>query len=237
MSWENPVVSSSGNVGASVPHEVMLLAGKLQRVHGDVRITKEKNGFHIYFASPKALELYGRIELEKMHCCVNADKALGLGTWRQRAGTYDMDLVGRCMKTSTSYRLSGLLRMPNLAARGIQATGSMSGQIRVNDTSRSLVRDERGNLVPERPGDTTMLTMLPPEHPAIQYLMRRGYDIPSLVDQTGASWCWRETPEDKARGIGYRNRGYFWMSRRMFLSDLVPFSTPCNNASLCAIYN
>lgn len=202
MSWGNPEISQTGGSG-NLPEGVRLLAEKIRRVHGDVHIAKEKNGFHIYFASPKCLELYGRGELQKRHCCINADKHLGLGVYKNRAN-YNRDAVGRCMKTATSYSVSQLLRMPNLQARGITTHGSQGGTINVVDTSASLVPDGKGNMVPDRPGDTTSLIDLPADHPAIQYLTGRGYSIASLVNQFSASWCYCELPEDREKKRYYK---------------------------------
>jgi hypothetical protein len=128
---------------------------------------------------------------------------LGLGAFRRLRGTYNADKSARCMKTGTNYSVSTLLRMKPLAARGIRANDS-SPKITINDTSRSLVRDANGNMVPDVPGATVPLTELPADHPAIFYLTQRGYTAAALVHQFGAAWCTQELPEDAAKGRFYK---------------------------------
>src|SRR5690606_5592793 len=47
----------------------------------------------------------------KKHLAINADMALGLGDYAMIRGTYDADLVARCMKTGTPYRVSEPIRI------------------------------------------------------------------------------------------------------------------------------
>lgn len=199
-----PTVSVVGSSNtAHVPREIVELANKLMLKHGSVRISKESGGWHLYFASPLGLERHGRIELSKKHCAVNAEMGLSIGRYRRSLGTIDADACGLCMKTGKKYRLSELLRMPPLASRGIPVGDSYAAKISVNDTSRSLVRDANGNLVPDVPGDTVSLAQLPADHPAVIYLVGRGYSIPSLVSQFDARFCTREQPEDRSKGRFY----------------------------------
>ena len=203
MSFLNPEVTSTSRASSSgVPSEILLLAEKLKRQHGDIRISKEKSGFHIYCASPICLQRHGRMELDKKHLAINAEKYLGLGSFRRTKGTYNVDSCARCMKTGTNYRMSDLLKMPNLAARGIPTHDAY--KVQVNDTSRALVKDANGNLIPDVPGKTVSLLDLPGDHPAIQYLTGRGYSIEGLVQQMGCEFCTQEAPEDAAKGRFYR---------------------------------
>jgi hypothetical protein len=203
MSFAVPDISLTRAVAAAgVPQEVLLLAEKLKHKHGDVRIAREKHGFHIYIASPICLQRHGRMELDKKHLAINAEKYLGLGEWRRSKGTYNADSCALCMKTRTRYKISDLMLMPNLAARGIPTHDAF--KVQVNDTSRALVKDTNGNMIPDVPGKTVPLSSLPPDHPAIQYLTGRGYDIPQLVSQMSVDFCVEEAPEDATKGRFYR---------------------------------
>lgn len=187
---------------AHVPPAVLQLADKLKLIHGDVRICREKAGWHIYLASPDCLLRDGRIELTKKHLAINAEKCLALGKYAKMRGTYSQDRVAQCMKTSRCYSIAELMRMPPLASRGIPSKGA--ARVAVNDTSRSLVRDAKGNMVPDSPGKTVKLSALPTNHPAIQYLSGRGYSIPLLEEQFNACFCYEEAPENGDMGRWYR---------------------------------
>ncbi len=187
---------------AHVPPAVLQLADKLKVRHGDVRICREKAGWHIYCASPFGLQQDGRIELTKKHLAINAEKYLALGKYAKLRGTYSQDRVAQCMKSGKCYSISDLMAMPALAARGIPDKGI--AKVSVNDTSRSLVRDAAGHLVPDVPGKMVKLSTLPTNHPAIQYLIGRGYSIPMLEDQFDARFCYEEAPESADLGRWYR---------------------------------
>lgn len=181
------VVGSANAPMAHVPSEIVRLAERLKLRHGNVRIVKEKSGYHLYFASPICLERHGIVELSKQHLALNAEKYLCLGSFARQRGTYNQDSAARCMKTGKNYRVSDLLVMPPLAVRGIQVKAEF--KTTVNDTSRALVQDAKGNWVPDVPGTTVSLLDLPKDHPAVQYLTRRRYDIPTLVEQFACSFC------------------------------------------------
>jgi hypothetical protein len=187
---------------SNAPAAILELAERIKLRHGDVRIAREKSGWHIYCASPIGLVENGRIELTKKHLAINAEKLLGIGKFAAKRGSYSQDRTAQCMKTGKCYLISDLLQMPPLAARGIQTKGT--ARVSVSDTSKSLVRDAAGNLVPDVPGVTVPLSSLPADHPAIQYLTRRGYSIPALEFQFGAAFCTQEAPESEELNRWYR---------------------------------
>jgi hypothetical protein len=187
---------------AHAPEAVQQLAERLKLRHGDVRICREKSGWHLYFASPAGLQQDGRIELTKKHLAVNAEKYLAIGAYAKQRGTYSQDRVAQCMKTGKTWPISELLQMPTLAERGIPEKAQ--ARVSVSDTSKSLVRDANGNMVPDVPGVTVPLAQLPPGHPAIQYLTQRGFSIPALEAQFRACFCVQEAPEDATLSRWYR---------------------------------
>lgn len=187
---------------STAPSAVMELAQKLKTKHGDIRIAREKSGWHLYCASPVCLEQMGKIELVKKHLAINAEKYLAIGKFARQRGTYNQDMVAQCMKTGVWYAMSDLMQMPPLSARGISE--KVQSSVTVTDTSKSLVRDANGNLVPDKPGVTVPLSSLPAEHPAIQYLVRRGYSIPAIEAQFAADFCVQEAPQSEELNRWYR---------------------------------
>jgi hypothetical protein len=105
------------------------------------------------------------------------------------------------MKYGTGYLVTRLLNWPKLADRGITVSVA---KVRVNSASACLVDDGRGNLIPPSPGRCTLITELPQDHVAVQYLLSRKYDLPTLVRQFRCSYCEEELPENSEAGIGYR---------------------------------
>jgi hypothetical protein len=192
MAFE-PLITTSGDVRKSeVPREILLLADLLARIHGTVTISREASGCHLYMASPIVLEKEGARELEKRHLAINVDRFFGFGTWRNSVGTYDADMSGMCMKTETPYRVSALKSMRPIKERGFPDAAT-AVEVRVKE--RYLVPDGLGNMVPEPPGEVTPITQLPPEHPAVEYLVNRGYDLQKLEKQFRCGYCHAETPE------------------------------------------
>ena len=187
---------------AHTPPEVLVFAQRIQAIHGAVRVCHEASGWHIYCASPICLERHGAIELVKKHLAINADKYLGLGKYANQRGTRNQDNVSRCMKTSTSYRVSDLLKMPPIDQRGFSKYDH--GTVTVTDTRNSLVEDEKGNLIPDVPGDTVPLSSLPADHPARIYLAQRQYRIEDLEQQFSAAFCTKEAPESSDKGRFYK---------------------------------
>lgn len=189
---------------AHCPSEVVALAERIKRIHGDVKVVKEASGWHIYCASPICLERHGAVELSKKHLAINAEKHLMIGKYSRFRGTkFNNELVARCMKTGTNYSITQLLTMPTLERRDI-AVYDHAARMTVTDTSASLVMDERGNMIPDVPGTCVPLTTLPESHPARLYLAQRWYHISDLEAQFSANFCTQELPEDSEKNRFYR---------------------------------
>jgi len=112
-------------------------------------IIRETGGQHIYCASLAQLEEDGLRELAKRHLAINADKYLGIGSWKSIRGTYDNDMVALCMKSEKHFKVSDLLAMKPLAERGYTVEGR--GGVKVPVKDRHLVDDGRDNMIPENP--------------------------------------------------------------------------------------
>ena len=186
---------------------IIELAEKIARVHGPTSIRRESNGVHIYFPSPLVVEEQGIKEVLRPypHGCLNAEKYLGTGKFAKTRGTKNMDrLCCRCNKYHQSLSVRELLLMPPIEERvGCDVSRRVQDESVTDD--HALETDEMGVRVPRGPGKTTPLTELPDDHVAIQYLRDRGFtDLPRLVRQFNASYCYEELPQSRALRIGYR---------------------------------
>jgi len=187
------LITTAGEIRRTEVHpEIMRLAKQLAEKHGQVMISREASGCHLYMASPIVLKTEGVRELEKRHLAVNADRYFGLGAWRGTAGTRDLDMSAMCMKTETPYRVSVLRAMLPIQDRGFP---DVVAGVEVRVKERYLVPDGNGNLVPESPGTVIPITQLPSGHPAKDYLIGRGYDLQRLEAQFHCGYCSAELPE------------------------------------------
>lgn len=165
----------------------------LARIHGKVSVRQETGGLHAYFPSPIRLPIDGRKELVAMHGAINLDKYFGTGKWGNRHD-YDNDDCAMCMKSGKKISAMELLDYPPIQERGIPEASS---QIYVTsvDNEEKRITDALGRRVPGPPGDCTPLIQLPPEHPAVQYVVERGFDLKVLNIMLEAAFCHRELPE------------------------------------------
>ena len=185
---------------ADVDDEVIVLAQRLSKVHGPVKIFSESGGVHLYIASPICLELYGPSELQpsKMHLAVNADKFLGRPPYE-----HPNDFAALCMKTGEIYNVSDLLAFKNLDARGFRGI-----EHHVAVVEKTENKDENGNPFP--PGDVVDVDCLAMDHPAIVYLKSRDFCPVKLSNHFKLQFC-----TEPREGAFFRKTGYgFTMSPR-----------------------
>jgi 5S rRNA maturation endonuclease (ribonuclease M5) len=163
--------------------------------------------------SPICLEQDGVKELNSKHLTVNASKYYELDDWKKKnKGSHDPDFSAVCHKTNTKYRVSQLLNekiFPPLEKRGIKNVTSYVASVS-SRREECLILDEQGNLVPQDPGEVIPLSDLASDHPAIEYLVNRGYNIASLEKQFNCGYCVAEAPENPSKGIYYKKlpRGF-----------------------------
>lgn len=186
-----------------LPPKVKALAHALEKKHGVVQVSRGGNGLEMRMASPAVLAIEGAEELEKRHLYVNAERFLGIGQWKSKVGTYIADYSGHCVKTGQAFKVSDLLRMPDLEARGYG--NRRSSEVNVLNTRRVLIYDEAGNRVPPGPGRVIPIHKLPDDHVAVVYLKSRGYDLMLLDQQFRCGWCEVERPVDRAMGIYWKH--------------------------------
>lgn len=172
--------TATASAATSLPDEYLAIAYDLCKIHGSVRWAKEAHGVHLYLASPECLDQYGAIELSKMHLAVNIQKH-----FEKRR-----DKVAMCMKTGKHYRVSELLKMPPLEARGIVCHARV---VREDTTNQEFLEDDgAGNMVPKSPGMVIPVTLLAEESPAITYLRARQFDPAALYTQFRLSYGIKE---------------------------------------------
>lgn len=202
---KKPVVETSiviSEYHKELPKPIQLLANALERIHGRVIPRKERKGIQLYMACPSCLAKEGSKALSTRKLAVNAEMALAMGRFAHLQGSNQCDYAGLCMKEQIKFKVSDLKSMLPLEERGFKVTGTR-GVSRLGG-GRCLIKDANDNIIPDHPGEVISLKDLPPYHPAIEYLVERGYDINSLVNQFRASYCVKEAPEDGDKDRWYR---------------------------------
>jgi hypothetical protein len=159
----------------------------LERLHGDIYVTRESSGIHANLASPEALHRDGEVELKKRHLAVNLTKAfLNAGDGKSYA---------MCMKYRTVYNLDSLLRMQPLEKRGFGGSQARSTGESITFKNRDRMEEiAPGRYVPWQPGVCIPVQDLGDRHPARAYLEARGYTCDSLQRQFRAAFCVERHP-------------------------------------------
>ena len=185
-----------------IPQEVISLAQAMIRVHSRIHFAPENKGLQLYFPCPACLQEDGIKEVNSRHASINVDRYRFLGRFINLRGTYNSDSVScSCMKCRTRFKVSELLMMPTLEERGIP---NVKPTEKIEVRTRHLIDDGNGNMIPDHPGLVVPLNTLPPNHPAVEYLRNRNYDIDDMVRRFRASYCYQEAPEDKALHRWYK---------------------------------
>lgn len=202
----------------TIPDEIKALAQRLSHLHGQVLVTSEASGRHLYIPDPELITQDGEKELYSKHMAINADKYFGFGKWnvdenptkenqelykKYRAHGLEVPCA-MSMKTGRRTTVQELLHVLPLDQR-IHLVRPLQQKVITGDstTDKHLVYDEHGNLVPEGPGHTVPLSALPDDHPAREYLRQRGYDPDLLEKQYGVEYCDEALPEDRSVGRFY----------------------------------
>jgi hypothetical protein len=185
------ITKTSSITDSDIPRDAVLLAQRLAQRHGNVRITLEEGGIHLYMASPECLRRYGGQELTKMHLAVNADKY----------HKNNEDWSALCMKTDRPYKVSELLETRPLAQRGFIGT---SNQIFKKDWKENMELDANGDLVPKSAGTVIIpLDALPTSHHSVQYVHSRGFSVSSLCQQFDMHYSYEERSDIHYRYLGH----------------------------------
>lgn len=217
-------IYTTGTLNSSaVPSEIMRLAENLAAIHGPVSISAQASGIHIMLADPELLLQDGVKEFKSRHLSINAEKYLRIGRYdfrtypteenRQIAKKYGIagTICNRefpctsSMKTGKRYWVRDLLnrkKYPPVEERLPQFV-NVKHEVVAHVSGKNLVSDENGNMVPDWVGTTIPITRLPADHPAVEYLVDRGFDPARLEEQFEACYCTEAAPEDRATGVYY----------------------------------
>jgi hypothetical protein len=208
LSKKNLEYTSSANE-STIPRSVTLLAEQMQKIHWNIRVAKESSGYIIYLPSPELLLLDGRKELVSKHLALVCSRVDPKNRSLNPKIKYNPQNAATCMKTGKHYSFDMLSKMAPMNRRGYKWLVSRKDyNITYADTSKSLIEDEDGNMVPDDPGDCVPVTELPDDHPCLFFIRSRGYDPVELFSQFRASFCEKEAPEDEAKGRFYSRLPY-----------------------------
>ena len=195
-------VLARGSISADTyPPEVRRLADALAHIHGDVDISTESSGIHLYLADPGLLQEDGAKELRSKHCSVNASKFFGIGKWHDAKPGVKRKCAS-CMKNGVIYSVEQLLNYLPLSLRGIPDVGP--GKVVSKARESVMIEDANGVMIPDHAGTLIPVHELPPDHPASWYLLQRGFDLKLLYDMFRASYCSAEAPAVSGKR-GYRS--------------------------------
>lgn len=218
-----------------LPREVTIVVKALADKHGGGILRSESHGLHLYIPCPECLKTNGTRELQAKHLAINIDKCFGLNTYKsyhrfthKTANGVLRGNVALCHKTNKKWDIQTLINMPRLEDRGLVAVNK---EVTYAASNAILLKDAKGSYIPYPPGECTPLSELPDNHPAIEYLLNRNYNIASLCHQFDASYCYQETPPDTRHtpeadkiGVYYRNMPDGWkdtpQGRIIFNADI-----------------
>lgn len=219
---------------AHAPEEVRRWATRITSVQGCTGIlSREASGYHLYIPCPECLHTHGRKELDDPKYAINLSILAGLGeyrddtegqAWRPNLAEDREEIrrrkenrAGICMRTRSAREphiipLDVLLNMGTITERhpDIQTRADVRGGAATDDITEMWEVDlASGKMCPPPPGEVTSLLDLPVEHPAIQYLLHRNYNIEELHKQFCISFCTKEYPMGE-KNIFYRRMPAGW---------------------------
>ena len=215
--------------GAHAPPEVQAFADRMSAVQGcRVVLSREATGYHLYLPCPDCLFTHGKSELADPKYAINLSKYLEIGDGFRQLGMVTtleaMKAIEKkdtsssiCMRTRQSkephrHNVTDLLSMTTITQRHpeLLTKAEVAGGAGSADREEHWEKDEEsGVMCPPPAGDMTPINQLPADHPAVEYLTRRGYDMQKLWEQFRCSYCYREYPEG-VNGIYYRKMPAGW---------------------------
>lgn len=223
-----------GDSAANAPDQVLRWAKKITDKQGcEGHLRREKHGYHLYIPCPECLHTHGARELTDPKYSINISILCELGDAYGRSvssvwmpgGEYEDAQIrkrkeygaGICMRTRSSRHphripLSELISMGTITSRhpDIHTKASIVGSVSSDDRESHWELDqESGQMCPPPPGETVSMDSLPMDHPAVEYLTRRGYEIQKLSEQFKLKFCTREYPVGE-NGIYYRKMPGGW---------------------------
>ena len=224
------------STGGNAPDEVQKFVAKMAKAHDcKMLVARETNGYHLYIPCPHCLHTHGRREVADPKYSINVSMYLGLGDafsdLKPRGLAFDPVAMEKamastqtrdekssiCMRTRQSknphrFKVSDLLSMSTVHQRhpDIMTKADVVGQVGSAEREGHWELDpESGVMVPPPPGEVIPITELSEAHPAVEYLLGRGYNLQKLWEQFRCSFCIEEYPEGQ-NGIYYRKMPGGW---------------------------
>jgi hypothetical protein len=224
------------STGGNAPDEVRRFVDKMSKAHDcKMLVARETNGYHLYIPCPECLHTHGRREVADPKYSINVSMYLGLGdsfsNLKPQGPAFDPVAMEQamssnrtrdekssiCMRTRQSknphrYKVSDLLCMTTVHQRhpDIMTKADIVGQAGSAERESHWELDaESGQMVPPPPGEVVPITELSEAHPAVEYLLGRGYNLQKLWEQFRCSFCIEEYPEGQ-NGVYYRKMPGGW---------------------------
>lgn len=233
---------------ANAPDEISKLVRRFQIAHDcPMVLTREESGYHLYLPCPECLETHGRRELQDPKYAINLSMLAGLGdefrddtrhSWMPADVEARNSLEKRreygsgiCMRTRSShaphrFSITELLHMGTVTERfpDILTRATLSGAVGSAERAEMWEVDPvSGVECPPPPGDVVMVSDLPRDHPAVEYLLRRGFRPDKIQEQFRLGFCTKEYPSGQ-KGIFYRKMPGGWQDtpqHRLIFHSLV----------------
>ena len=216
------------------PPEIKSWAKRITDAQGCAGVlSREANGYHLAIPCPECLHTHKQREVDEPKYSINLSMLAGVGEQFQKVKkniflpTTIMDALNQgkkneygssiCMRTRSSrsphrFPIQDLLNMSTVESRhpDIRTNAGVSGKVGGADRESFWIEDEKtGVMCPPPPGEGIKLSDLPDDHPAIDYLRRRNYDIKDLEKQFRCIFCTKEFPHGE-KNIFYRRMPGGW---------------------------
>lgn len=219
---------------ANAPDSIRRWSRQFAEAHDcPVTLSREASGYHLYLPCPECLHTHGRKELDDPKYSINLSMLAGLGDeFRDTTNNSFMpaDIADRdglaqrkenassiCMRTRSArhphrFPIDVLLNMSTVTERhpDILTQAAIHGGPGSAAKEENWEEDsESGKVCPPPAGEIVPFTSLPDNHPAMVYLVDRGYDPERLAEQFRLGFCTREYPYGQKK-IFYRTMPGGW---------------------------
>jgi hypothetical protein len=195
---DRDVISGSACLG-SLPREIQVFCQALAMRHGGGRLASGSSGTRLYLPCPACLNEKGEREFHSKHLSIDIDRYFGRSSYKGRKRNPEWSAF--CHRSdSHRFGISELQKMQPVEERGLRPVFKRLTITYGSDDT--FIDDGKGHKIPRPPGKTVSILRLPQTHPAVEYLLNRGYDIESLYRQFRTSYCYEEWPESEGDSEG-----------------------------------
>lgn len=196
----NGIFGSSDSGFDSLAEPIRILILRLLSVHyvGTLHVNKVQGGsIELSIPDPDLLKEDGPKELNSRHLYINLTKCVA------KAKPYPY--VARCVKSGKVWSVNDLLsytplfeRKDTLGWNPMDYKRILTNRLTINGGMSTTVDGELDlNAKLIEPGTIIPITDLPKDHPAVEYLLNRGYNLEKLYKQFECGYCIKENPQFK----------------------------------------